>query len=193
MLPRMAAVTADDIQRVAKKYLDPQKRVVVWSVPKASKEQGGGAAAATTRQSLVDSALPGGAWERGPRRQVLETRSSRFGAVRRGRERILIERHEAICPAQWLGPLALGEPSAADRGRFGSRLASLTSRAGRAGRFGRADGRTARRRDEKAFWPGNRRDYRERRRLALTQFERRLGKSARQRSARSVCNYSSNV
>jgi zinc protease len=34
LLPRMAAVTATDIQRVAKKYLDPQKRVVVWSVPK---------------------------------------------------------------------------------------------------------------------------------------------------------------
>ena len=67
MLPRMAAVTAADIQRVAKKYLDPQKRVVVWSVPKPGKEQGGGAAAATARQSLVASALPGGAWERGPR------------------------------------------------------------------------------------------------------------------------------
>ena len=34
LLPRMAAVTPADIQRVAKKYLDPQKRVVVWSVPK---------------------------------------------------------------------------------------------------------------------------------------------------------------
>jgi zinc protease len=34
LLPRMAAVTSADVQRVAKKYLDPQKRVVVWSVPK---------------------------------------------------------------------------------------------------------------------------------------------------------------
>ncbi|MFL5244714.1 MAG: M16 family metallopeptidase [Gemmataceae bacterium] len=33
-LPRILAVSAGDIQRVAKKYLDPEKRVAVWSVPK---------------------------------------------------------------------------------------------------------------------------------------------------------------
>lgn len=37
MLPRLMAVTAADVQRVAQKYLDPSKRVAVWSVPKAAK------------------------------------------------------------------------------------------------------------------------------------------------------------
>jgi zinc protease len=33
-LPRIAAVTPQDVQRVARKYFDPDQRVVVWSVPK---------------------------------------------------------------------------------------------------------------------------------------------------------------
>ena len=41
-LPRIMAVTADDIQRVAKKYFDPDTRVVVWSVPKAGDAGTGG-------------------------------------------------------------------------------------------------------------------------------------------------------
>ena len=46
LLPRMARVTPADIQRVAKKYLDPQKRVVVWSVPKPQDKGNSGPAAA---------------------------------------------------------------------------------------------------------------------------------------------------
>lgn len=34
-LPRISAVTAADVQQVARKYLDPNRRVVVWSVPGA--------------------------------------------------------------------------------------------------------------------------------------------------------------
>ncbi len=73
MLPRMVAVTPEDIQRVAKKYLDPQHRVVVWSVPKPQKEDvpaaGGGkgdgakpgeAKGPTPKQRHADSA-PGAA------------------------------------------------------------------------------------------------------------------------------------
>jgi zinc protease len=61
LLPRMAAVMPADIQRVAKKYLDPQKRVVVWSVPKDEKEKSASAGlSGTTTQSLVESAGRGG-------------------------------------------------------------------------------------------------------------------------------------
>jgi zinc protease len=34
LLPRILAVTPADVQRAVKTYLDPEKRVVVWSVPK---------------------------------------------------------------------------------------------------------------------------------------------------------------
>jgi zinc protease len=34
-LPRILAVTAADVQKAARKYFDPEQRVIVWSVPKA--------------------------------------------------------------------------------------------------------------------------------------------------------------
>jgi zinc protease len=42
-LSRIQAVTARDVQEAARKYLDPERRVVVWSVP-AEADGGGGAA-----------------------------------------------------------------------------------------------------------------------------------------------------
>jgi zinc protease len=38
-LPRLQAVTAQDVQAVARKYFDPQQRVVVWSVPRTPPRQ----------------------------------------------------------------------------------------------------------------------------------------------------------
>jgi zinc protease len=38
-LPRLQAVTAQDVQAAARKYFDPQQRVVVWSIPKAAQKQ----------------------------------------------------------------------------------------------------------------------------------------------------------
>ena len=39
-LPRIAAISASDIQAVARKYFDPESRVVVWSVPSDAAGQG---------------------------------------------------------------------------------------------------------------------------------------------------------
>src|SRR5262249_4051694 len=38
-LTKIQAVTAEDVQRVAKTYLDPEKRAVVWSVPGLKKTE----------------------------------------------------------------------------------------------------------------------------------------------------------
>jgi len=40
-LPKVLAVTPEDVQRVAKKYLDPNASVTVWSVPRGGKPEGG--------------------------------------------------------------------------------------------------------------------------------------------------------
>src|SRR5439155_14354539 len=36
-LPRILAVTPEQVQKAAKEYFDPEHRVVVWSVPKPEK------------------------------------------------------------------------------------------------------------------------------------------------------------
>ncbi len=42
LLPRMLAVTPADVQRVVKTYLDPEKRVVLWSVPEGRRRRDAG-------------------------------------------------------------------------------------------------------------------------------------------------------
>jgi zinc protease len=62
--PRLAAVTAADVQAAARKYLNPERRVVVWSVPK--KAEGAGAAPGDGKAKRLsarhrDEAAAGGA------------------------------------------------------------------------------------------------------------------------------------
>lgn len=60
-LPKTLAVTPEQIQAAAKKYLDPQKRVVVWSVPK-EKSAGGASGHAKPAKRQAEPAKPiGGA------------------------------------------------------------------------------------------------------------------------------------
>jgi zinc protease len=57
-LPRVKAVTAEEVQKVAKKYFDPEGRVVVWSVPKEG-AQGQGAGARDEKDNKPRRADPG--------------------------------------------------------------------------------------------------------------------------------------
>jgi zinc protease len=50
-LPRIMAVTPQDVQNAAKKYFDPEQRVVVWSVPKEKGKGGKGEPSLARRAS----------------------------------------------------------------------------------------------------------------------------------------------
>jgi zinc protease len=50
-LPRIMAVSAADVQRVARKYLDPEQRVTVWSVPRKGEGEERGSGARRSRDS----------------------------------------------------------------------------------------------------------------------------------------------
>jgi zinc protease len=55
-LPRLLKVTPADVQRVAKKYLDPEKRVTVWSIPGKGEGKGEKGPAARRAQRLAPRA-----------------------------------------------------------------------------------------------------------------------------------------
>lgn len=109
MLPRMSAVTSADIQRVAKKYLDPEKRVVVWSVPKPDKEKGEngdgkGAAALGKTPSLCG---PAGCFSAPLAPSLCATGSARANHQTASRHlggSTFAARHRADAPAASAGP-----------------------------------------------------------------------------------------
>jgi zinc protease len=57
-LPRIQAVTAEDVQRVARKYFDPDKQVAIWSVPKAEGQGAGATLPNATGDELRRSSQP---------------------------------------------------------------------------------------------------------------------------------------
>jgi zinc protease len=59
-LPQVQAVTADDVRRVAKKYLDVKTRVVVWSIPKEGEKAGGQTTELQTKPGRLAPAAAGG-------------------------------------------------------------------------------------------------------------------------------------
>src|SRR5262249_29917262 len=50
-LPRILAVTPQDVQNAAKKYFDPEQRVIVWSVPKEKGKGGKGEPASEKKRT----------------------------------------------------------------------------------------------------------------------------------------------
>jgi zinc protease len=74
-LPRVAAVSAKDVQDVARRYLDPDRRAVVWSVPRKEGAGGGKAGGKPDRERRRNSPdTPGTAFAplRDARRVVLD-------------------------------------------------------------------------------------------------------------------------
>jgi zinc protease len=51
-VPRVLAATAADVQRVARKYFDPEQRVTVWSVPKAEEKKDGACGPSVSRAPI---------------------------------------------------------------------------------------------------------------------------------------------
>jgi zinc protease len=59
-LPRLQAVTARDVQAVARKYFKPEQRVLVWSVPGKGGAGGGGGAGTTPSPRRLQRLAEGG-------------------------------------------------------------------------------------------------------------------------------------
>jgi zinc protease len=70
-LPRIMAVTPQDVQSAAKKYFDPEQRVVVWSVPKEKGKGGKGQPASEKKRAAGAEGGSGGVSLKSARRVEL--------------------------------------------------------------------------------------------------------------------------
>ncbi len=82
ILPRVLAVTPADVQRVVKTYLDPEKRVVLWSVPKGDDKAPGARGGPADGTHRTRAGGPRGHRRRGGRRLPAAGREARRAAQR---------------------------------------------------------------------------------------------------------------
>ena len=132
LLPRMAAVTPADIQRVAKKYLDPQKRVVVWSVPKEENEKSsaaglGGGKGLNAHGTAAFRSFPRDSTSAGGGAGEFSLKDAKRFVLPNGLTLLLWENHRL--------PIVVAD---------GAHCAGRAPRTGRQNRFGRTRGRAAR-------------------------------------------------
>jgi len=123
-LPKVMAVTAADVQRVAKKYLEANSRVVVWSVPQAEEPAAPPVAPEEPAKDKKPNANQGGGGEKSSLPSTdssLKKRHNRDGRNGRRRRGILVARREARGSLEWSDAAVVGESSIANHygGRFG--------------------------------------------------------------------------
>ena len=160
---KVQAVTPEDVQRVAKKYLDPEKRAVVWSVPGDKKTRCRRIRISSGRFWIGDRSRSFNPQSAIRNPQSKGRQRSRAG---RRRHRLLAQERQARRARQRPDPPALRGSSAADRRGPGRSQVCPAVRARGPDRRRHSHGPAARRRDRQAHGPADRRNDRRRRRPA---------------------------